>query len=176
MSNVLPTASQKEIWSFHRANLILVGSLVLLAGACIALLTLVPSVIATGFYEENKIQEGDGGLLTAAEAEAEKNEMLRAKALITAFMPLATSTSPSFEAVTAALSVRPKGALVTEIRYSKLDAGTIVINGTATDRATISAYRNALDEIPSFKTVTVPVGVFAGAEGGKFSITLTGAF
>lgn len=175
MSNVLPPDVQKEIWSSHRANFILVGSLVLFVGAFLALLTLLPSIIATGIF--------DGGagasknvLLTEIQAEEERNEILRARMLVTQFSPLASSTALTFEALTAALKARPKGALVQEIQYTQGDKGKIILSGTAADRTAISAYRTALDEVPYFESISVPVGAFAGAEGGRFSITLTGEF
>lgn len=176
MSNVLPAAAQKEIWKLHRARFVLVGSLVLLAGAFVALLMLLPGTIASGILNGGDSRTSDGASLTVIQTENERNEMLRARILLSQLYPLASSTAPAFEAITAAIKVRPKGALVHDLRYTRGDTGKIIITGTAADRTAISAYRTALDEISYFESISVPVGAFAGAEGGRFSITLTGTF
>jgi hypothetical protein len=48
--------------------------------------------------------------------------------------------------------------------------------GIGTGRVAINAYREALAADPHFTGVAVPVGDLLGTAGGKFSITLTGAF
>ncbi len=54
--------------------------------------------------------------------------------------------------------------------------GEIVVAGRAPGRAEINGYAAALRADPRFGTVSVPIGDLAGAQEGRFSITLAGTF
>ena len=176
MSNVLSAGARKEVWRFHRGRFIFVGSLVLLSGALLALLSLLPSVLTIRAQQAALSEAIDITLPVDPENEKDRGDILRAQALVAQFSPMSSSTAPVLEAILAALRARPAGASVDDIRYTTEDESSIVINGTAANRASISAYREALSADPHFENVSVPAGAFAGTEGGRFSITLTGAF
>ena len=175
MSNVLSAGARKEVWRYHRGRFIFVGSLVLLSGALLALLSLLPSVLTIRAQQAALSEATDITLPVDPENEKDRGDILRAQALVAQFSPMSSSTAPALEAILAALRARPAGASVDDIRYTTEDGSSIVINGAA-NRASISAYREALSADPHFENVSVPAGAFAGTEGGRFSITLTGAF
>ena len=52
----------------------------------------------------------------------------------------------------------------------------MTVEGSAREREGINAYRAKLSEDPRFESISVPIGTLTGAEGGRFSITITGTF
>ena len=174
MANILPKEMKRNVWSFYRARFVLVGSFVLLAGACLALLALLPSILAVrtmnGFVEAPQ-----AAMPELAQAQEERIGILRAQTLLAEFSPLASSTAPALEALNAALRARSSSIIIRGIEYTKETPGTIIISGESADRTSVSAYRDALSRDPHFTSVSVPASVLAGS-GGPFSITLKGAF
>jgi len=180
MSNLLPTSAQKEALRFYRANIIIVGSLLFLAGAFVAFLSLLPAyvLIRAERMSLEEISERTASGITEDDFESERMEIARAQVLVTRFSSIATS-SPALAMLQEALEVRPRGVSVQDIRYTAREGrkeGSIVISGTVVDRTSINAYREALVGNSNFESVSVPVGALAGSEVGQFSITLTGAF
>lgn len=180
MSNLLLPNAQKEAWRFYRARLVIVGSLVFLTGAFVAFLSLLPAYVLIRAEQTSleEISKRTASGIVGDTFESERTEIARAQVLVTRFSSVATS-SPALEMLQEALLVRPRGASVQDIRYTAREGtkeGSIVISGTAVDRTSINAYREALVGNSNFKSVSVPVGALTGVEGGQFSITLTGAF
>ena len=180
MSNILPSDTQKEMLRFYRARFILTGSLVFLVGAFLSMLALLPGTLII------KLDHAALGELSGATppseagsgVESERAEILRANALVE---QLSTVSSPPhvLEALRAALDARPLGTYVEDIQYTAgaLGAGgTLIISGNAANRTSINNYRAALADDPRFSSVSLPVGALVGAEGGRYSITLTGQF
>lgn len=168
MTNVLPEISKREIWSAYRARFILAGSAVALVVALIAFLALLPGYLALHAVESVVVQPSSSSSNTETRV-----DITRAQALLTVLKPLVAATTTPLQIVSAALELRPKGVKVERITYAP---GTIVLAGSAPSRESISAYKNALAADPHFTSASVPVGDLTGASGGKFSVTLSGAF
>jgi hypothetical protein len=173
MVNVLPPRAKKELLRLNRAHFVLVGSIAALVGALLAFLALLPAYTITLF--QHNISEVASTAPLTTEDENERAELLRSRSLVRQFSPIASGTNSSFEAIMAALEMRPEDVLIQNIRYTR-DGGSMVIRGIALNRADIIAYRDLLSEDARFENVSVPASDLAGNEGGQFSMTLTGAF
>jgi len=174
MSNVLPLSAQKSVWSFYRSRFLFVGSIAAILVAILAFAALLPAYMATRSLGKS-LGDSESMLPASEEDQNERALILRARTLISELAPVAERPGV-FEALTEALEARPNGIVIQRMQIKKEDRQTIVIGGTASDRSRISAYRDALIKNSRFEQVDVPVGALAGAEGGQFSITLTGAF
>ena len=174
MVNVLPPRARKDLLRFNRTRFVLVGSFAMLIGAILAFLALLPAYTAMRF--QHMASPIASTTSPAVGDWNERAEILRAQALVTQFSSIVSGGDLAFEALTTALQVRPKGALIQNIRYTRGDKGSLVISGSASNRTDISTYRDVLARDTRFESVSVPAGALAGAEGGRFSITLTGMF
>ena len=176
MANVLPLDVRKQVWRAFRARFVLVGSLAALAGAFFTFLALLPGM--TGLYLQNLVSEDTSTVSLPASGDANNRiEILRAQSLVTQFSTIISSTTPAFDAFLAALQARPQGALIREIRYTKEgERSSIIVYGSAKDRTSISLYRDALAKDTRFQNILIPASALAGAEEGRYSITLTGKF
>ena len=174
MSNVLPSGAQKDAWRFNRSHFVLVGALVLLVGALVALAVLIPGYLLVKAGQEVALPSFLQ--VPAAKEGNERAEIVRAQVLTEQFSFLASSSTSPIDALAAALRARPSGASIEGIQYIRGEAGKILITGSASNRTSVSAYRDALAKEVYFTDVSIPASALAGAEGGKFSITLTGDF
>jgi hypothetical protein len=175
MSNLLPEKTLNSVRKAHRARFMLVGSLVSIVCAGIALLALVPAYAI--------VSAGRSSAEEAADAEAlsfstDREEITRARALVKELLPLATSTAPLYTVLDEILSARPSGIVVTNVNVRRGDPGEIILNGTVRSRDEINAYRDALAKNSRFDSISVPVplGLLTGIGGGAFSATLLGTF
>src|SRR3989344_268815 len=103
MSNVLSEGARKEVWRFHRSRFIFVGSLVLLSGALLALLSLLPSVLTIRAQQAALSEATDITMPVDPESEKDRGDILRAQALVSQFSPMSSSTAPALEAILSAL-------------------------------------------------------------------------
>lgn len=168
MSNVLPSKYRAAVVSRLRARFFLVGSLVLVAGALIAILALLPSVI---FVHAARAAVGtpEAARIAAEDQDAAR----RAQDLITLVGPLvATSSSPA-EALVEALAVKPAGVVVDLITYAN-ETSSLTLSGVSSRREAVSEYRDALEHTGRFSGVAVPIAALVGARDGTFTMTLTG--
>lgn len=175
MSNVLPREAQRAVWRMYRARFITAGSLVAIATAGLALLALLPSYLALHAAEGRSISAVPSGEKDP-KVQNERILIARAQSLLTTLAPLASATTTASDTIATSLALRPKGVTVDHIIYAGGSPGEVVIVGFAHTRDRINAYRQALENDPHFKTVTVPVADLAGTQGGKFSITISGTF
>src|SRR3989344_5716945 len=151
MANVLSEDAKKQIGRLFRSRFIMVGSLAAITGAFFAFLALLPG--ATGLYLQHLVSNEISATPPSigAEDESERTEILRAQALVAQFSTAVSSTTPSFDALLAALAARPKGALIQEIRFVREKGkSTIALYGSAKDRTSVGLYRDALVKDPRF--------------------------
>lgn len=171
MANVLPKDSLRELRSSYRTRFILAGSLVASIVAGAVLIALVPS-----YAMVKAEQERTEAKVAEFPQNDEQEDIMRAQMLVRAFKPLTASATSSLTIFDDIFSVRPAGVVLSSVGLVKGQEGSIAISGRASSREQINAYRAALSENPIFESVEVPIGVFVGAEGGSFSMTITGAF
>ena len=177
MSNVLPKEALQAEWNKFRNRAVLVGALVLLGTAALSALTLLPAHVA--LEVEKTIAAGDSAAESAApsgadqQAKSERSDVARARALLDGITPVVSATSSPTEVISAALAVRPSGVRIERITLVSGDKRTITIDGVSRGREDINQYKEALSKSGRFKSVSVPVGALVGAEGGKFTITLS---
>ncbi|MCR4281193.1 MAG: hypothetical protein NUV88_02585 [Candidatus Kaiserbacteria bacterium] len=178
MTNVLPKESLENVWTSYRSRLILVGSVVFLAIAFLAHLALLPAYIALRIEKSAQNQSAvvPAPPDTNPQDKANKNDITRAKALLTGITPIVSASSSPTEAIGVALSLRPKGVTLESINFVSGQNGSITLIGDSAGREGINQYREALSKGGYFKSVSVPVGALVGSEGGKFTLTLTGNF
>ncbi len=172
MSNLLPGRAQKEVWRGYLSRFIFAGSLLMLAASLLAILALVPSYYV--LYTTRPMK--DGSTMTAEENKNDTADIAKAQAAVSLLLPVVSATSSLSQAISAALSVRPKGIRIDNITYNAGEPASVMITGTANNREAINAYREAMKADKRFAAVAVPVGDLLGGEGGRFTFTLTGKF
>ena len=170
MSNVLPRSAQNRIWKTYRARFIVTASVFLLLGSLVGGLSLLPGYLT--------LYSGAAGTAEAGtrEKSADRTELVAAQSLVVALAPVLAATSSPAEIIGVALAARPARVTVDHVSYTAGPIGTLMLVGSAGNRNQIEAYRQALTDNPHFDSVALPVNNLLGAEGGKFSITLTGHF
>lgn len=179
MANVLPKERLQSVWGEFRDRLVLVGALAFLGLALLAGLALLPAYAALQIEQNLLEQRSASGPASAdpnPQSRNERNDISRSQSLLIRVAPYVSATSSPSELIGIALEPRPKGVFVNHIGFTSGRGGTIVIDGVAPGREEINQYREGLSKNPRFTGVSVPVGALIGAEGGKFTITLSGAF
>ena len=174
MVNILPQDSLKTVRRFYRSRAVVAGSLVASACAAVALLSLVSAYTIVNAVPASL--EGSPEVTLPASSGEDREEIVRAQVLLKEFGPLASSASSSMEFIEAALLARPAGVLVQNIHITRGASATLVLAGTTPSRDDINAYRVSLSKDPRFKSVSVPIGILAGAKDDRFTVTLTGDF
>jgi hypothetical protein len=170
MANLLPINAQKRVWAMYRSRFILVAgiSLFVLAGA--AALTLMPSYVALQVaappVTETKPSTGDQESAIVLE---------RAHLAMQHVAPSLLFSTSSIGIAEEVLAMRPRGLRVTRVSYQSGDAGRLTLSGDGT-RETITSYRDILNGSGKFASVNVTVGALVPAEGGPFTIVVSGAF
>ncbi len=164
MANILPPAASRAIERLTMARVVLA------AAAFFSVL----SISVLGLYAPLYIREDGSSEVEAALPSIEGDRVaLRHSAALLVELSQASTTPISFF-IESALSHRPGGISVRAIRATRnASSTTLFFDGTAASRDAISAYRAALMQDKTFRTVSVPIGVLAGVEGGKFSMTIT---
>lgn len=169
MANVLPLKVQRAVWSEYRARAVLVLSFALLASALVALLSLAPSYVVLKGSSATK----DAAASPPLQGQADIQGVLRTQALVTAVLPILSSTTSPERAIREALALRPTGVHVERVSYRAGD-GRVVLSGSGDTREAIDAYRAAIADDGRFGNVSVPLGALVGIEGGRFTITIAG--
>ena len=179
MANILPKETLQAEWGRFKSRLFLVGALVLLCAAAISGLALLPAHVALQ-VEKNAAARPDAETTALPQADRqmrrERDEVMRAQALLDSVSPIISATSSPTESINAALSLRPSGVRVDRIAFAAGPNGEITISGISPRRDSINQYKEALAKSERFKNVSVPVGALVGTEDGKFTITLSGTF
>ncbi|MBI4133278.1 hypothetical protein HY478_01560 [Candidatus Uhrbacteria bacterium] len=170
MSNVLPLEALRALKRRETSRMVFVGSLAALSLGLLVLLSLIPLFVAGADRGANSPEAK-----ALQETGAERASIVRAQLLTRELSTIASSTS-AVETVEAVVDARPPKIFISSINYIRGNPGTITVGGSAPSREEISAYRTTLAKDPRFKSVTVPLGILTGAEGGRFSITLSGTF
>lgn len=169
MSNLLPEKSQQKIGNEYRARFVMSGSALVIVAAVFTALALSPSfgvlfvTRPAAIEQANQMQQG----------KQDSTDIAAAQALAVVLAPVAAASSSVSSAIVEALGQRPSGVHVDSIVYT---TGTLALGGAADSRTNIDKYRTALQADPDFSSVKVPVGDLVGAQGGRFTITLTGNF
>ena len=171
MTNLLPSDQQRSVWAFYRARFLIAAALVLILFAAVAAISLIPSYLAL----ELASPPAPGSASSTSRATTDGAVLARAQTIIRIVKPLAQNATTTSDIIRGALDARPKGVLVKHIAIQTGDQSQMTISGTA-GRDAVSAYHDALQKLPFFTSVSVPVNALVGSDNGAFSITLTGAF
>ena len=179
MVNVLPEETLRAVRGGFRDRLLLVGALVFLGLALLSCLALLPAYIALRIEQDIV----PGNVTTSAmpdqspQSKAERADIMRSEGLVKSITPYVAATSSPTQTLITVLSMRPRGVQIDHVHMSSPVGGrAITIEGVAPGRDEINQYREALAKNPGFRSVSVPVGALVAADGGKFSITITGTF
>lgn len=172
MSNVLPPEARLTMMRRARARFVLVGALVLLSCAVVALLSLLPAFVSIS-VARSSLSEESSEERTARE---DQTAIARAQTLVQVLNPLAGATTSPVAVLNEVLTRRPAGLSVTSITYTGGSTDTFLLSGTSARRDAVGTYRDALRASGKFNEVAVPVGALVGAQDGRFSITLSGSF
>jgi len=178
MSNVLPKETLQAEWNRFRNRLVLVGALVLLGTAILSGLALLPAHAALLVEKAIATQQNnqERGALSEENQQAlsERNGIVRAQVLLDSVGPIVSATSSLSEIINATLAVRPSGIRVDHITFVSGASGMMTIDGISRGRESINQYKEALSKSGRFKNISVPVGALVGADGGRFTMTLSG--
>jgi Tfp pilus assembly protein PilN len=170
MSNLLPENTRLELRSEYRARYVLAGSFLAIGAALFMSLSLLPSyVVFAGSLPKEQASQN------SQEARQDLADITRAQALVVQFSPIVSSTSTISDALNAALGARPSGTHIDQVSYD-VTSDNITIGGLADDRESMNAYRTALQAVPKFTSVKLPVGDLISSQGGRFTVTLAGNF
>lgn len=175
MSNLLPKERSRALSGNFRDKLILVGALGFLCAAILAILALSPSYIALQIGQ-NLLGQSTSASMPSAQDRSDRKEISRSQGVMTSVAPIVSATSSEMDLLNSALEKRPRGVAINHIILTVGKNVSIVIDGSASDREEINQYKEALENDPRFTGASVPVGALLGAEGGKFTITASGAF
>ncbi|MBI4133000.1 hypothetical protein HY478_00130 [Candidatus Uhrbacteria bacterium] len=170
MSNLLPKDALRTLSGWERSRLLLVGSLSAIALGFIVLLSLAPLYLMHAEFGQ-EIPE----VKLPASQQTERESIARAAILVRELKGVASSTS-AVDILQAVINARPPKVTISSIGYVRGNPSVITIGGIAPSRDEISAYRTVLSKDPRFTSVSVPLGTLTGADGGRFSITLSGTF
>ncbi len=173
MSNVLPEEAKEAVWRMYRARFLIAGSLVMLAVALLAALSLFPSYVILQTEQGGVAAEAGSGTATA---QADRIAVAHAQGLLTTLTPILSATTTPTAAIADALAARPIGISIDHITMTTGATGSMIVSGTAATIEAINRYQNALRADKRFTGISVPVGELAGTAGGHFSITLSGKF
>jgi hypothetical protein len=178
MTNVLPQEILQVGRRRFNSRFLLVGALVFLGTAALSALALLPSHVALQSGYTNQGQQDAVTVVVTRVANdqqtSDRNDVIRAQTLLLNVQSFVSATISPTDAITTALSLRPKNVLIDRISFMTGGEGTITISGSSQARESISKYRDALAGSGRFKSATVPVSALVGTEGGKFTITLSG--
>ena len=173
MANVLPPDEKKAADTRVRGRFILVAALMLLLSASISVLAMLPSFVT--LHAANTALEESAQKIEKATKD-DKDIATQAQVLSRALLPLASATTSPNEALAAALSLKPAGISIVTITYLTGAQGSLVLSGDAVNREAVNQYRDALSNSHMFTRVFIPVGALVGAQEGRVTITLNGAF
>jgi hypothetical protein len=174
MANVIPEHMRRIVQSRARARFVLVSAIVVLICAGLSFVALLPSylTLATG------AAGGSPASASKLSFDVKRNTalMTNATALLSVLAPVVAASSTATEAIAEALGERPPGVKVDQITYSAGKPSSLMLVGSAANNSDIGAYKTALAGDPLFSSVSIPVSALVGTDGGRFSITLSGAF
>lgn len=166
MTNVLPLEAQATLWRMQRARFVIALCIMLSAAALVALLGLIPSYIAVNAAVVEP--ESNTEVTTAA---TDIKTLKRAQALATFTAGMLAPTTTPLQAIEAALAAKPAQVTIERIRYAGGTNRQVQIAGTA-GREQLAGYRTALQSVPLFSSVSIPVGSLVSAQEGSYSLTL----
>jgi hypothetical protein len=173
MSNLLPEKAQRYVWKGIRARFILAGSFLLIATAVLCVLVLAPSYAVFAFATAGGAQPP---ALRPVLDPSEISDISRAQGFVKELLPLVSGTTTPTSAISQALAKLPRGVKIDHVTYTPGTPATIMLVGVAETREAINVFRDALTAASGFRSVSVPVGALVGADGGRFTVTLTGNF
>jgi hypothetical protein len=166
MANILPPAASRAIERITIARVVLITSIFITAFS-VALL----SLYAPLYLSEEQVS---GAEVRLPSIEQDRAALRQSAGLLLELSQ--ASTTPIALFIESALAHRPAGITVRAIRATRnASSTTLFLDGTTISRDAISTYRASLTEDKLFRTVAVPIGVLAGVESGKFSMTITTA-
>ncbi len=170
MSNVLPPSGRKAVRRMYRARFLATTGFAVGVIGVLATLSLVPVYLAL-----HTVALPNPGTAAAADA-GDSAAIALAQAGLKVVGPLIAATTTPSLAIDAVLAARSAGVHITDISYAAGKSGTLTLSGSADSPSALDAYRKALAAIPGFASVSVPVSDLVGAQGGHFSMTVSGAF
>jgi len=154
----------------YRARYIIAGSLALIVTALITFLALMPSYLA--LYSVSAPTTSPG----AASNDSDRTQIGEAQSLLTALLPLISSTTTPTSAIALALSMKGTGLHINHVTFNSGTPSVIMLSGSADSPAQLDAYSKALGTQSLFSSVSVPVEDLVGAKDGNFAVTLQGIF
>lgn len=170
MSNVVPQETLKIIRNMYRSRFMTAFGLVGIACAALSALAFLPSYLA--LYASGATVQPT----TSVQSESDRETVARMQVLLAALKPLVSTTTTPAGAVRSVLAERPSGVHVTHITYTSGTPGVITVTGESAIPSAVDTYRRSLTGVPPFESVSVPVNDLIGAQGGSFSMTLSGEF
>ena len=169
MSNVLPPEARARIRSEYRARFLLASLCLIVVGASV-IFALLPAAVSLAAVPIPSAPATATVSDTATDLVAIKHTQG-----IVAALASSTAATSSISALESLLAARGSGITINLITYSAA-AHTITLNGSAASPADITAFQDALQQNPIFTNVSVPVGELFDAQGGAFTMTVSGTF
>ena len=174
MTNVIPEDIRRDMQSNARARLIVAASMVAIIVAALSFLALLPSYLvlkvnASGAHPSVAV-------IAPVDIAHDKVLIAHTTTLLNTLSPLVGTTSMPARTIQSVVALRPVGVHIDQITYIAGSPSSLMLVGSAETNGKISLYRDALVATALFTSVSVPVGALVGTDGGRFSITLLGAF
>lgn len=176
--NLLPEDVKKDLRNEYRLRLLSVSLLALAVLGFIASASFVPALVVLLGKEKQSAVERQAlekiKEVRASEVASQEIAATREKVEVLAESP---ATYPPSDLIARVLAEKPTGISVTSIVYDSKEGGhTLVVNGTASTRNTLTSFRDRLEKVDPFTNVHLPVGVLAKNTDVAFSLTIEGTF
>jgi hypothetical protein len=180
MFNLLPFEEKKKLKREYKHRLVVVALLILIIAEGILAVLLVPTIILVTSHEEDlKTRLSEYGALAEEGTGGSFNALLKETTeKLTELSPEKNKALPT-EAIIKIVEAKPKGVHVERFTYKAgkdFSTGDIVIEGKSDTREALLLFRKALEGVPGFTTVKLPVSNFAQEKDIPFSMSVIAAF
>ena len=169
MSNLLPR-KDLQLRSHEYYGRVLCGVALITALTALAIFLLsLPTVI---LVQSASSQMGMPTSTTTSEVSAEVN---RINSLVREVGDAVSDKKPS-NTIRYVLSLRPPEVVIDDVTFIAGTPASLSLSGHTNRQDVLDVFRKKLIDEKKFESVSLPANALIGAEGGKFTLTLTGNF
>jgi len=170
MSNVISQDARKTVSRMYRSRFMIAGSLAGIACSVLSALALLPSYLTLRAADATASPSAGGAL-----SDTDRAALAQLQGQLQILRPLFATTSSPVALLSSTLARRGAGVRIMHITYTSGTPSTFTFAGEATPSA-LDTYRKTLVDAKLFESVSVPVNDLISAQGGAFSMKLSGTF
>ena len=171
MSNLLPRATQNQVWADTVARFVATASTMFISAAGISLATLIPAYVVLAV----RTPGGAVHASSTSSSTASVADIAAVQEIMKGIAPVLQSTSSPETEIASVLAARNEDVDISHITYTQGKPSVIMLVGAAETRDFLNDYRVALIKA-HVGAVSVPVSALIGSQDGQFTMTVTGNF